>query len=92
MTKLLYNYRSLPSVLSSYSDLFYDSELIPTISAKNSEEQIILGKLQNGLFNMNNGYGVHFIGIRGQEERTADSTSWRNPQETQKVRNNDFYK
>lgn len=36
VTKLVYNYRSLPDILSIPSKLFYNSELIPTVTkAKN---------------------------------------------------------
>lgn len=32
VTRLLYNYRSLPNILSLYSSLFYDSKLISQVS------------------------------------------------------------
>lgn len=32
VTKLVYNYRSLPDILGLYSSLFYNNELIPTVS------------------------------------------------------------
>lgn len=31
VTRLVYNYRSLPEILSLSSDLFYDSDLKPTV-------------------------------------------------------------
>lgn len=32
VTKLVYNYRSLTDILGLYSSLFYNNELIPTVS------------------------------------------------------------
>lgn len=32
VTKLVYNYRSLPDILGLYSSLFYNNELIATVS------------------------------------------------------------
>lgn len=81
VTKLLYNYRSLPSILSSFNELFYDSELIPTISPMGSEESKILKRIQAQVLKdqeYTENYGILFNGIRGREEQIAESTSWRN--------------
>jgi len=32
VTKLVYNYRSVPSILEVFSEMFYDSELVATVS------------------------------------------------------------
>lgn len=85
VTKLLYNYRSLPSILSSYNELFYDDELIPTILPSGSEESSILKKIKTDVLkgrSSTENFGIFFFGIRGREEQIAASTSWRNPAET----------
>lgn len=93
VTKLLYNYRALPSVLSSYNQLFYDNELIATISEVDSDEKRLLAKvhanigrlLTAGLLQtvdttrqVNENYGIFFCGVRGREEQIMESSSWRN--------------
>lgn len=90
MTQLLNNYRSIPSILSAYSQLFYNSRLIANIPAEGSAEQTILKKIQTKPEFVNSrteNYGIYFIGVQGREEQTFDSTSWRNPQETLEVIN-----
>lgn len=51
LTKLLHNYRSLPSILSVFNDLFYMGELIPKIDEKNSNEAKMLTALDDILPN-----------------------------------------
>lgn len=99
VTKLLYNYRALPSVLSSYNQLFYDNELIPTISEVDSDEKRLLSKVQAnirellaaGLYEVdaarqvNENFGIFFCGVRGREEQIAESSSWCNRSETHSV-------
>lgn len=88
VTQLLNNYRSLPSILSPCSDLFYKGRLIPNVSPEGSNEHMILSKIQTRPRFMNHfveNFGIFFIGIQGKEEQTVDSNSWRNPQETLEV-------
>lgn len=88
VTQLLYNYRSLPTILASYNELFYDGILVPNVSPDNSKESKILAKVQEQQTfeqKYRQNYGIYFIGVKGNEERTTDSSSWRNPQETWKV-------
>lgn len=89
MTQLLNNYRSLPSILTVYSDLFYEGRLIANVPSTGSNEQKILKRIQTKPMFTNTvteNYGIYFIGVHGKEEQTFDSTSWRNPQETLEVR------
>lgn len=92
VTQLLHNYRSLPSVLSTYSNLSYESKLIANISDQDSDELRILTKFQTtvqsiGGLTLNHSpkYGVYFLGVRGFDERPSNSTSWRNLMEINKV-------
>lgn len=91
MTQLLYNYRSIPSILESYSKLSYESKLIATISVEDSDEHRLLAKVQANISSNSKlkhaaNYGVYFVGVRGKDETTTDSTSWRNPHEVLEVR------
>lgn len=67
VTQLLHNYRSLPSVLATYSELSYDSKLIANISAEDSDEQRLLANVQANIdpsaeLTHVPGHGVYFIG------------------------------
>lgn len=46
ISKLLYNYRSLPSILDYYNSHFYSNELKATVSETDSPEAIVLAKVQ----------------------------------------------
>lgn len=86
VTQLLHNYRSIPSILDAYNKLSYESKLIATITAENSDEHKLLAKVQGGISKKSKlkhvpNHGVYFIGVEGKDEQTADTTSWRNPQE-----------
>lgn len=90
VTQLLHNYRSLPTILSAYSNLSYDSKLIANVSAEDSDEQRILEKFQSivdrKLISKHTPkYGVYFMGVRGVDEKPSNSTSWRNLSEINKV-------
>lgn len=74
--------------MNAYSSLFYDDHLVAKVSDVDSNEMLILKRMQTDpLFRQqyDRNYGIYFYGMRGNEERTRDSTSWRNPQETWKV-------
>lgn len=90
ITKLLYNYRSMPSLLQLTSSLFYDSDLIPILSDddKNCEEVMLLEKLSSILYrNEKTGKlpNIVFHGIVGKNLQTPDSPSWFNPSEVGQV-------
>ncbi|KAH8380463.1 hypothetical protein KR009_010832, partial [Drosophila setifemur] len=88
LTKLLYNYRALPSIMCMYSKLFYDDELISMVSVEDSREAALLSKLQP-LVMQNKGipkaHGTFFFGIAGVNMQEDDSPSWYNPKEAQEV-------
>lgn len=84
ISKLLFNYRSLPSILEFYNSQFYNSELIPMIDAKTSRDAKTLKHISPILGNSNTQYGIHFINVGyGMNERRI--TSWRNPYEAHVV-------
>lgn len=88
VTKLLYNYRSLPSILNAYSDLFYKNELRPMVSDKDSDELTMLKRV-NVFFASNENrppnHGLYFVGVRGEDRRLPDSPSWFNGAEAKSV-------
>ncbi|KAI9577162.1 hypothetical protein GQX74_009682 [Glossina fuscipes] len=47
ITKLLYNYRALPSILSVYNELFYNAELVPMIREDISRKAEMLKQLDD---------------------------------------------
>eukprot|EP00124_Ichthyophonus_hoferi_P002322 Ihof_evm3s153 gene=Ihof_evmTU3s153 len=73
--KLTDNYRSHPLLLSTYSRLFYDNELVPC--AKSSIANIFVG--WEGLPNKD--VPFIFLPVRGKEERESGSPSWFNVDE-----------
>lgn len=90
VTKLLYNYRALPSILTVYNDLFYDSELYAKIKEKGSREAENLLKLDCILPKSEireKTHGVFFNGVRSENRQDSDSPSWYNPIEAKNVRN-----
>ncbi|EDW17931.2 probable RNA helicase armi [Drosophila mojavensis] len=88
LTKLLYNYRALPSIMSVYSKLFYDNELVSMVSEKDSREAHTLAKLQTIFephLDMPRTHGTFFHGILGENMQDMDSPSWFNPAEAREV-------
>ncbi|XP_011181734.2 probable RNA helicase armi isoform X1 [Zeugodacus cucurbitae] len=88
VTKLLYNYRSLPSILNVYSELFYDSELRAMVNEKNSREADMLKKLDVLLpvsEKRPKTHGIFFYGTRSENKQESDSPSWFNPLEARNV-------
>lgn len=70
-TQLMYNYRSLPSILNFYNEQFYGMELIPQLSSVHSREAKILGVLCNGslLPENNSNHGIYFRNVCGRQKR-----------------------
>lgn len=86
ITQLIYNYRSLPTLLNVYNDLFYDSTLVPMIHNKTSDEAAMLKNLQPALAANTEFYdggapnvGIHFVPVKGRNLQEDCSPSWFNP-------------
>ncbi|CAH1169778.1 unnamed protein product [Phaedon cochleariae] len=96
VTKLLYNYRSLPDILNLYNLLFYNNELIPMIDDQTSDEAKIVEALGEILpkINGNKFPRIIFHGVDGENYQTSDSPSWYNPDEAAQVfyYTNEFYR
>ncbi|KAL0117563.1 hypothetical protein PUN28_010398 [Cardiocondyla obscurior] len=86
ITKLVMNYRSLPMILNLPNMLFYDSELQPQISSKNSNEAKLLEMLKEELPQSNGSpSAIIFHGINGENYQDPESPSWYNPAEATQV-------
>ncbi|XP_058123819.1 probable RNA helicase armi [Anopheles ziemanni] len=87
VTKLCINYRSIPSVLKLYSDIFYDSQLVPKQKTLSIEDTMLLATLQ-GILRITRpivNHGFFFCGIDGTNLQTPDSPSWLNAPEANMV-------
>lgn len=90
VTKLRYNYRSVPSILNIYSELFYESALIARIPAEESNEAKFLDLVYDILpikTVQQPKYGFIFWGVNGVNKQTPESPSWFNPAEAKSVFN-----
>ncbi|XP_055626780.1 probable RNA helicase armi [Toxorhynchites rutilus septentrionalis] len=90
VTKLRYNYRSLPCILDLYSELFYESSLIARVNGDDSNESKLLESLSNVLPIQSvhkPNYGFIFWGVNGVNKQTPESPSWFNPSEAKSVFN-----
>lgn len=86
VTGLLHHYRSLPTILNVYNDMFYDSQLIATIDSNTSREAKFLDLLcATEAFPANKQQGVYFCHVRGKNLRIDHSTSWFNDDEAKEV-------
>lgn len=89
VTKLKINYRSLPSVLKTYNDLFYERELEGAISDENSSDADLLTIIEPILWKSkmkNEKCGVYFINVaNGKNRKMSDSCSWYNEEEINAV-------
>lgn len=84
VTKLKINYRSQPSVLKVYNELFYNSKLEGTIDEDVSSEAALLESLhaQDCLWQQpqtNAKCGVYFVDVvNGKNRKVPESSSWYN--------------
>ncbi|XP_034110719.1 probable RNA helicase armi [Drosophila albomicans] len=88
LTKLLNNYRALPTIMDVYSKLFYDDELISMVSEKDSRELHLLTDLHEifkPIRDIPYNQGTFFHGIIGENLQEMDSPSWFNPAEAREV-------
>lgn len=90
VTKLRYNYRSVPSILDIYSEMFYESALISRITAEGSDEAKFLDVIYDILpvkSIQQPKCGFVFWGVNGVNKQTPESPSWFNPAEAKSVFN-----
>lgn len=88
VTKLLYSYRALPSILHIYNQLFYDTELIPMIKEAGSREADMISKISDLLPESETripSHGAFFYGMLSENMQEKDSPSWYNPHEAKNV-------
>lgn len=89
VTKLKKNYRSLPSILGIYNDLFYNGQLEAEVCVKNSPEIELLNSLDEILWNRttrDKQCGVFFINVSsGRNCRSPESCSWYNNEEAGRI-------
>lgn len=93
ITRLRYNYRSLPGILDFFNKNFYNNELFPEVSATNGEVALVLknlilkGVIPQGQANR----GLYFYNVNGTNEKLG-TTSWCNTKEAEQVNFDIFYK
>lgn len=86
-TQLLYNYRSLPSILHYFNRQFYDMQLIPQVSATESRQAKLLDFICNGKILRTNpeNHGIFFRNVCGERDY-LNGTSPCNYSEAKEVR------
>lgn len=96
VTKLIDNYRSIPSILRGYNDIFYNGDLQSKIREDDPEceEMANLKKAEPLLSQMSDQYkkknwmnGIHFVPIMGVNEHELSSPSWFNTYEKNAIVN-----
>lgn len=91
ITRLRSNYRSLPGILDFFNRTFYNSELLPEVSATKGEVALVLknlilkGIIPEGQANR----GLYFCNVNGTNEKLG-TTSWCNIKEAEQVTLNSF--
>jgi RNA helicase armi len=90
VTKLKINYRSLPSVLKVFNDMFYNSELEGAVNDETSSEAEMLSMILeiDILLPKPTGKpcGVFFVDVvKGTNKRQLDSCSWYNEEEINSI-------
>lgn len=89
ISKLLYNYRSVPSILHYYNKHFYGSSLKATVTSESREMQILANVHLHKLIPFNRqrdlNHAIYFCDVLGRDRQIVDNTSWCNPQESTEV-------
>ncbi|XP_046659746.1 LOW QUALITY PROTEIN: probable RNA helicase armi [Homalodisca vitripennis] len=87
LTRLVYNYRSLPEILQLSNNMFYDGDLLPQVDEEKSEEARVLVSLRSVLPPRPDSSppALVFHGVRGTNCQAVDSPSWHNPHEAVQV-------
>ncbi|KAF4522570.1 hypothetical protein B566_EDAN012861 [Ephemera danica] len=80
ITMLVQNYRSIPEILALPAALFYNSELVATVSQHQGEEASLLAAMKDELPQRPGQVppALVFHGVRGVCNREEDSPSWYN--------------
>lgn len=93
ITRLRCNYRSLPGILDFFNKNFYNSELLPEVSATKGEVALVLRKLlTKGVIPQGQANrGLYFCNVNGTNEK-LDTTSWCNIKEAEQVHFRTVYK
>ncbi|XP_077294325.1 putative RNA helicase armitage [Arctopsyche grandis] len=85
VTKLKYNYRSLPNIIQFSNKYFYDSGIVSTLHMNDK----IKSQINNlaSVFDMDESKypGIFFHGVRGNTYRGYEDPSWFNPEEASMV-------
>lgn len=86
VTKLVYNYRSLPCILDYVNEQFYNLELMPMVSSTFSRESRTLNfVMDKGIVPRNNNrYGIYFFNVHGTNMKLG-TTSWSNEAEIDRI-------
>uniref|UniRef100_A0A2M3ZZS1 RNA helicase n=1 Tax=Anopheles triannulatus TaxID=58253 RepID=A0A2M3ZZS1_9DIPT len=80
ITQLRINYRSIPSILSVYNEMFYDGMLLPNQHENTADDVKLLGIMHRILEVKREtpDYGLFFFGVDGTNKQAPDSPSWFN--------------
>uniref|UniRef100_T1DQJ2 RNA helicase n=1 Tax=Anopheles aquasalis TaxID=42839 RepID=T1DQJ2_ANOAQ len=80
ITQLRINYRSIPSILSVYNEMFYDGMLLPNQQENTADDVKLLGIMHRILEVKREtpDYGLFFFGVDGTNKQAPDSPSWFN--------------
>ncbi|KAF6210379.1 hypothetical protein GE061_013483 [Apolygus lucorum] len=86
ITRLVYNYRSLPKIVDLVGGLFYDGDLLPVISANESREAEVLKKLEIHGYNLSKTMpSLIFLNVDCKEEQIDGNFSYYNSGEVMQV-------
>ncbi|KAK6623465.1 hypothetical protein RUM43_009317 [Polyplax serrata] len=81
ITKLTVNYRAVPEILSLPNKMFYESELVATVSQKDSKEGMIIENFNFKKEGSDTPAAIIFHAIVGENQREPATPSFFNPHE-----------